>query len=110
MKIPSFLTSMGLAAFALLGLPGASAQEIVSTNEIACSKGGAEACFYAGADYAQGSNGLPVSMPKAAELFTKACALGVPLVWGRAFTARVGCCSARRALGAQARAAETACC
>ncbi|MBR9807048.1 MAG: sel1 repeat family protein [Alphaproteobacteria bacterium] len=78
MKIPSFLTSMGLAAFALLGLPGASAQEIVSTNEIACSKGGAEACFYAGADYAQGSNGLPVSMPKAAELFTKACTLGVP--------------------------------
>ena len=77
MKFPPILASMGLAAFALLALPGASAQA-VSTQEIACSKGGAEACFYAAADYAQGSKGLPVNMPKAAELFTKACTLGVP--------------------------------
>ena len=71
------LTSLGLALITLLAAPAASA-DAISTNEIACSKGGAEACFYAAADYANGSNGMPLSKPKAAELFIKACELGVP--------------------------------
>lgn len=78
MKITYLLMPISLPGLALLALPGASAQDIVSTNELACSKGGAEACFYAGADYAQGANGLARNMPKAAALFTKACSLGIP--------------------------------
>jgi TPR repeat protein len=49
----------------------------LSINEIACNKGGAEACFYAGADYANGK-GVVANKPKAAELFVKACNLGIP--------------------------------
>lgn len=68
---------LGLATLFLLAPPTASAAPL-STNEIACSKGGAEACFYAAADYGQGSNGLPLDKAKAAELFLKACELGIP--------------------------------
>ena len=71
------LTSLGLALITFLAAPAASG-EALSTNEIACTKGGAEACFYAAADYANGSNGMPLSKPKAAELFIKACDLGIP--------------------------------
>ena len=71
------LTSLGLALITLLAAPAASA-DALSTNEIACSKGDAEACFYAAADYANGENGMPLSKPKAAELFIKACDLGIP--------------------------------
>lgn len=73
----SFLPGLGLAALTLLTAPSMSA-EPVSINEIACSKGGAEACFFAAADYASGANGLAASLPKASELFIKACELGVP--------------------------------
>ncbi|WP_290494771.1 tetratricopeptide repeat protein [Hyphomonas sp. UBA4494] len=75
MKI-SAIRLTGLALLTLL--PGAVAHAQTSTNEMACAKGGAEACFYAGADYAQGASGLTRSMPKAAELFMKACTLGIP--------------------------------
>lgn len=71
------LTSIGLAFFTLFAAPAAGADP-VSTNEIACTKGGAEACFYAAADYANGENGMPLSKPKAADLFIKACDLGIP--------------------------------
>ena len=71
------LMSLGLALITLLAAPAASG-EALSTNEIACTKGGGEACFYAAADYANGSNGMPLSKPKAAELFIKACDLGIP--------------------------------
>lgn len=63
-----------ISIFAGLGVQA----QVLSTNEVACSKGGAEACFYAAADYAQGGNGMPLSNPKGAELFIKACDLGIP--------------------------------
>lgn len=69
---------IGLSLLSYFAAGPVAAAEPVSTNEIACSKGGAEACFYAGADYASGGNGLEMSKPKAAELFIKACDLGVP--------------------------------
>lgn len=69
---------IGLSLLSYFAAGPVATAEPVSTNEIACSKGGAEACFYAGADYASGGNGLEMSKPKAAELFIKACDLGVP--------------------------------
>jgi len=72
----SVLSVAGAALVSIVACFGAHAQ-VLSTNEVACTKGGAEACFFAAADYASG-NGVPVSKPKAAELFIKACDLGIP--------------------------------
>lgn len=48
-----------------------------SASEGACDKGNAEACFYTGAEYAQGK-GVPSDKKKAIEFFLKACDGGVP--------------------------------
>ena len=64
-----------LLAFGL-GLPilAAGAQ---APSEAACLAGDAEACFYAGAEYAQGA-GVAEDKLKAVTFFLKSCELGVP--------------------------------
>ncbi|NHK28859.1 sel1 repeat family protein [Parvularcula flava] len=48
-----------------------------SQSEAACNGGDAEACFYTGAEYAQGS-GVAEDKQKAVTFFLKACDMGIP--------------------------------
>ena len=66
------LVVLGLA----LGFaPAVQAQQ--SQSQAACSAGDAEACFYTGAEYAQGQ-GVPENKRRAVDFFLRACDLGVP--------------------------------
>ncbi|KCZ89789.1 tetratricopeptide repeat protein [Hyphomonas jannaschiana] len=56
---------------------GSLASAQVSASENACNTGDAEACFYTGAEYAQGS-GVAEDKQKAVTYFLKACDMGVP--------------------------------
>ena len=61
------------AAIAYFAAP-ASAQ---TESEPACNAGDAEACFYTGAEYAQGI-GAPEDKQKATTFFLKSCDMGIP--------------------------------
>lgn len=69
----SAITAAMAAALALFAAP-ASAQ---TESEPACNAGDAEACFYTGAEYAQGI-GAPEDKLKATTFFLKACDGGIP--------------------------------
>ncbi|MFN3610165.1 MAG: tetratricopeptide repeat protein [Hyphomonas sp.] len=73
MRLPLLAAAAATAAFFLLAAP-ASAQ---TESEPACNAGDAEACFYTGAEYAQGI-GVPEDKQKAVTFFLKACDGGVP--------------------------------
>ena len=66
------LVILGLA----LGFtPAVQAQQ--SPSQAACAAGDGEACFYTGAEYAQGQ-GVPENKQRAVDYFLRACNLGVP--------------------------------
>lgn len=66
------LVILGLA----LGFaPAVQAQQ--SPSQAACATGDGEACFYTGAEYAQGQ-GVPENKQRAVDFFLRACNLGVP--------------------------------
>lgn len=48
-----------------------------SPSESACQSGDAEACFYTGAEYAQGQ-GVPADKQQAVQFFLKSCDMGIP--------------------------------
>lgn len=72
MRLP-LLAAATAAALAFFAAP-ASAQ---TESEPACKAGDAEACFYTGAEYAQGL-GAPEDKQKAASFFLKSCDGGIP--------------------------------
>ena len=73
MRLAFLAAAATTAAFFLFAGP-ASAQ---SESEPACNAGDAEACFYTGAEYAQGL-GVPEDKQKAATFFLKSCDGGIP--------------------------------
>lgn len=64
---------LALAASTIMASPAMAG----TASEPACLKGNAEACFYTGAEYAQGS-GVPENKQTAVKYFLKACDLGIP--------------------------------
>ena len=73
MRLAFLAAAATTAAFLLFAGP-ASAQ---SESEPACNAGDAEACFYTGAEYAQGL-GVPEDKQKAVTFFLRACDGGIP--------------------------------
>lgn len=69
-----------LRALVVLGVmlaAGSAAQAQQSQSEPGCRANDAEACFYTGAEYAQGV-GVPENKQRAVEFFLRACNMGVP--------------------------------
>ena len=66
-----------LIVLGLLWGAGAAAEARQSQSEAGCRANDAEACFYTGAEYAQGM-GVPENKQRAVEFFLRACDLGVP--------------------------------
>lgn len=66
-----------LIALGLLVAAGAAAEAQQSQSEAGCRANNAEACFYTGAEYAQGL-GVPENKQRAIEFFLRSCDMGIP--------------------------------